>query len=121
MGEDAVDLAADGDDLHIGEGLSNWWDEEEENLLNSQQLVEGLSICDEFLLSQSPNREVEDPENSGNARQSNKPRLADYIHLGSETLKRDLEECQNPEFDPPPNLDPRAPPEFDLSQLVRVC
>ncbi|KAK7283644.1 hypothetical protein RIF29_13301 [Crotalaria pallida] len=36
-----------------------WWLNESQLLLSSQQLVEGLSICDDLLLSQSPLRDGE--------------------------------------------------------------
>lgn len=87
-----------------------WWDSESQYLLDSQQLVEGLSLCDEFLQSQSQ-RDDENQEPNG------KPRLADYAQLGPESLKKDLEACQNLVLDPA-NIDIDTPPEFRLSQLV---
>ncbi|XVE91377.1 hypothetical protein REPUB_Repub01dG0004500 [Reevesia pubescens] len=89
-----------------------WWDGESQFLLDSQQLVEGLSLCDELLQSQSPNR---DANGNGGAPDS-KPRLSDYAQLGAEHLKKDLEECQNLEGDPT-NIELDTPPEFRLSQL----
>ncbi|XP_024994307.1 SUPPRESSOR OF GAMMA RESPONSE 1 isoform X2 [Cynara cardunculus var. scolymus] len=87
-----------------------WWDSESQYLLDSQQLVEGLSLCDEFLQSQSPQRDVENRESN------RKPSLADYAQLGPENLKKDLEECQGLAFDPA-NLELDTPPDFRLSQL----
>ncbi|XP_048229374.1 SUPPRESSOR OF GAMMA RESPONSE 1 isoform X1 [Ricinus communis] len=88
-----------------------WWDSESQNLLDSQQLVGALSLCDEFLQSQSPNR-----YESGNGRANGKPCLADYARLGPEDLKKDLEECQNLVLDPA-NIELDTPPDFRLSQL----
>ncbi|CAK9183802.1 unnamed protein product [Ilex paraguariensis] len=89
-----------------------WWDSESQHLLDSQQLVEGLSLCDELLQSQSPNRNGN--ENDGALK--GKPCLADYAQLGPENLKKDLEECQALVFDPT-NLELDTPPDFRLSQL----
>uniref|UniRef100_A0A5B6YWB3 Putative NAC domain-containing protein 8 isoform X1 n=1 Tax=Davidia involucrata TaxID=16924 RepID=A0A5B6YWB3_DAVIN len=89
-----------------------WWDSESQYLLDSQQLVEGLSLCDELLQSQSPNRDGS--ENGGES--NGKPRLSDYAHLGPENLKKDLEECQYLVLDPA-NIELDTPPEFRLSQL----
>ena len=106
-----------------GEEESKWWDSESQYLLDSQQLVEGLSLCDEFLQSQSPQRDAENRESKG------KPSLGDYAQLGPENLKKDLEECQGLAlkkdleecqglaFDPA-NLELDTPPDFRLSQLV---
>lgn len=88
---------------------TKWWDSESQYLLDSQQLVEGLSLCDEFLQSQSPQR-TENQESKG------KPRLSDYAHLGPENLKKDLEDCQELVMDPA-NLELDTPPDFRLSQL----
>lgn len=95
-----------------------WWDSESQYLLDSQQLVEGLSLCDDLLQSQSPTRGVHE---NGEPAQV-KPRLADYAKLGAEDLKKDLEECQNIVLDPA-NMEPGTPPDFRLSQLVSclVC
>ena len=92
-----------------------WWDSESQNLLDSQQLVEGLSLCDDLLQSQSPNRDG-DPLENGQPRKD-RPKLADYAQLGPEDLKKDLEECQNLVIDPT-NIELDTPPEFRLSQLV---
>lgn len=90
---------------------NKWWDSESQHLLNSQQLVEALSLCDEFLQSQSPIR-----DGTGNTELNRKPSLSDYAHLGAEQMKKDLEECQNLVLDPA-NIDIDTPPDFRLSQL----
>lgn len=93
-----------------------WWDNESQNLLDSQQLVEGLSLCDDLLQSQSPTR-----GGLENGEQAHiKPRLADYAKLGPEDLKRDLEACQNLVLDPANILELDTPPDFRLSQLVNL-
>lgn len=134
-------------DNHIMED-SKWWDGESQFLLDSQQLVEGLSLCDEFLQSQSSSGD-------GDGEQRNiKPCLSGYACIGAEDLKKDLEECQklgpldpiniakektvgpwgsdyadeDPKQDSeqsqnlgpfdPSNLDLDTPPDFRLSQLV---
>lgn len=110
--ENLADQVGDKSDGEAAED-DKWWENESQYLLSSQQLVEGLSLCDEFLQSQSPNR-----DESGNGQGLNsKPRLSDYARLGPEDLKRDLEECQNLASDPA-NIDLDTPPEFRLSQLV---
>lgn len=91
-----------------------WWDSESQNLLDSQQLVEGLSLCDDLLQSQSPIRAGHE---NGEPAQV-KPRLADYAKLGPENLKKDLEECQNIVLDPANIMLEDTPPDFRLSQLV---
>ncbi|VFQ85494.1 unnamed protein product [Cuscuta campestris] len=78
-----------------------WWgsqDEAAQYLLSSQQLVEGLSLFDELLQSQSPSR---DGGQNGKEHKG-MPRLSDYRHLGTETFKKDLETCQELVLDPPP-------------------
>ncbi|XP_021799933.1 SUPPRESSOR OF GAMMA RESPONSE 1 [Prunus avium] len=90
-----------------------WWDSESQNLLDSQQLVEGLSLCDDLLQSQSPIRAGHE---NGEPAQV-KPRLADYAKLGPENLKKDLEECQNIVLDPANIMLEDTPPDFRLSQL----
>lgn len=103
-----ADQMDDNNDNQAGED-PKWWDSESQYLLDSQQLVEGLSLCDEFLQSQSPSRGgIEDKER--------KSRLADYAHLGPEDLKKDLEACQALVLDPA-NIDLDTPPDFRLSQL----
>ncbi|PIM98412.1 hypothetical protein CDL12_29108 [Handroanthus impetiginosus] len=109
--ENPADQVGDKNDDEAAED-SKWWENESQFLLSSQQLVEGLSICDELLQSQSPNR-----DESGNGQGSNrKPLLSDYARLGPEDLKRDLEECQNFVSDPA-NIELDTPPDFRLSQL----
>ncbi|KAJ4845853.1 hypothetical protein Tsubulata_048470 [Turnera subulata] len=109
--ENHADQMVNYDDNHVGED-SRWWDSESQNLLDSQQLVEGLSLCDELLQSQSPNR-----DGTLSERSDGKPRLSDYAQLGPADLKKDLEECQNLVLDPA-NIELDTPPEFRLSQLV---
>ncbi|KAL5553505.1 hypothetical protein UlMin_040906 [Ulmus minor] len=91
---------------------SKWWDSESQNFLDSQQLAEGLSLCDDLLQSQSPNRGAQVNDQP----QEEKPKLADYAQLGPENLKKDLEECQNLKYDPA-NIYLDTPPDFRLSQL----
>jgi len=64
-----------------------------QNILNSQQLAEGLSLFADFFQSQSPKRDGE------NGEQMERPSLSVYAHLGAEQLKKDIEECQNLELD----------------------
>ncbi|KAB2624328.1 NAC domain-containing protein 8-like [Pyrus ussuriensis x Pyrus communis] len=98
---------------NIAQEDPKWWDSESQNLLDSQQLVEGLSLCDDLLQSQSPTR-----GGLENGEQAHiKPRLADYAKLGPEDLKRDLEACQNLVLDPANILELDTPPDFRLSQL----
>lgn len=111
--ENHVDEVLDHNDNH-GEEEAKWWDNESQFLLDSQQLVEGLSICDEFLQSQSPNREGHENGNDGHV--TSKPRLSDYANLGAEDLKKDLEDCQDLVLDPA-NIELDTPPDFRLSQL----
>ncbi|KDP29362.1 hypothetical protein JCGZ_18283 [Jatropha curcas] len=108
--EDHSDQMVDNNDNNIEED-TKWWDSESQNLFDSQQLVEGLSLCDELLQSQSPDR-----YGDGNRAGNGKPRLSDYSQLGPENLKKDLEECQNLVLDPA-NIELDTPPEFRLSQL----
>ena len=111
---DCVEEVLDHNDNHAEEE-AKWWDNESQFLLDSQQLVEGLSICDEFLQSQSPNREGHVNGNDGQL--ASKSRLFDYADLGAEDLKKDLEDCQNLVLDPA-NIELDTPPDFRLSQLV---
>lgn len=102
------------ENIDHAQGDPKWWENESQNLLDSQQLVEGLSLCDELLQSQSPNRGGHE-----NGEQAHvKPRLADYVKLGPEDLKKDLEACQNIVLDPANIMDLDTPPDFRLSQLV---
>ncbi|KAF3973029.1 hypothetical protein CMV_003511 [Castanea mollissima] len=104
---------------HTGEVMDNngdhleedpkWWESESQHLLDSQQLVEALSLCDDIFQSQSPNRD-------GNENGNGKLRLSDYAQLGPEDLKKDLEECQYLACDPA-NIELDTPTEFRLSQL----
>lgn len=100
------------DDVHVEED-PKWGDGESQDLLDSQQLAEGLSLFDDLLQSQSPNRDGNGNDGAGKG----KPRLSDYAQLGPEHLKKDLEECQNLVLDPA-NIELDTPPEFRLSQLV---
>lgn len=88
-----------------------WWDSESQHLLNSQQLVEALSLCEDLFHSQSPNRDDKSEEHK------DRPGLSVYAHLGPEHLKRDIEECQKLAIDTA-NIDLDTPPDFRLSQLV---
>uniref|UniRef100_A0A2N9F7E7 NAC domain-containing protein n=1 Tax=Fagus sylvatica TaxID=28930 RepID=A0A2N9F7E7_FAGSY len=107
---------------HTGEVMDNndvqaeedpkWWDSESQNILDSQQLVEALCLCDDIFQSQSPNRDGNGNDGAGKG----KLRLSDYAQLGPEDLKKDLEECQNLVSDPA-NIELDTPPEFRLSQL----
>ncbi|CAH9103574.1 unnamed protein product [Cuscuta europaea] len=72
------------------------WDSEA-YLLDTQQLAEGFSLVDEFLRSQSPNR---DGGENGCNEQKDTPGLSDYRHLDKETFKKDLERCQELILDP---------------------
>lgn len=89
---------------------SKWWDSESQNILDTQQLAEALTLCEEFLNSQSDG-------NANDGTSKGKPGLSDYAQLGSEHLKKDLEECQMLVHDPA-NIELDTPPEFGLSQLV---
>ncbi|CAN0870487.1 hypothetical protein LINGRAHAP2_LOCUS9545 [Linum grandiflorum] len=96
----------------VNEDESTWWAGESQNLLNSQQMVDGLSFCEEFLRSQSPSRDC-----NGDPIPDGKSALAsEYAKLGAEDLKKDLEECQKLVSDPA-NIYLDTPPEFRLSQL----
>lgn len=93
-----------------------WWDSESQNLLDSQQLVEALSLCDDLLQSQSPNRDGKSGEHN------DRPSFSVYAQLGPEHLKKDLEDCQNLVVDPAiANIELETPSEFRLSQLVFLC
>ncbi|RZC24259.1 Suppressor of gamma response 1 isoform B [Glycine soja] len=91
-----------------------WWDSESQNLLDSQQLVEALSLCDDLLQSQSPSRDGKHEDHK------NQPGLSVYAQLGPEHLKKDIEECQNLALNPA-NIENDTPSEFQLSQLVFLC
>ncbi|KAI6676997.1 hypothetical protein NL676_037793 [Syzygium grande] len=98
---------------HQAEEDAKWWDSESQNLLDSQQLVEGMSLCDEFLQSQSPTR---DGDMNHHVESKKRPLLSDYAKLGPDDLKKDLEECHNLAIDPA-NIELDTPPDFRLSQL----
>lgn len=118
--ENHDDQVGDKSDDEAGEEDAKWWENESQYLLSSQQLVEGLSLCDELLQSQSPNRDDDGSGNGEGLNRKSKPLLSDYARLGPEDLKRDLEECQNLASDPA-NIDLDTPPDFRLSQLVSFC
>ncbi|XP_027361224.1 SUPPRESSOR OF GAMMA RESPONSE 1 isoform X2 [Abrus precatorius] len=99
----------DNEENNAGEG-QKWWDSESQNLLDSQQLVEALTLCDDLLHSQSPNRDGKHEEHK------NQPGFSVYAQLGPEHLKKDIEECQNLVLDPA-NVEHDTPSEFRLSQL----
>nr|AFN55269.1 NAC domain-containing protein [Tamarix hispida] len=125
LDEEAADCNNDqaGDD-------TKWWDSESQYLIDSQQLVEALSLCDDLLQSQSPNR---DGLENG-AVKKKKPSLSDYAQLGAEQFKKDLQDCQSldkkdlhggrcldnkdlQECLDPADIDIDTPPDFRLSQL----
>ncbi|XP_019168424.1 PREDICTED: NAC domain-containing protein 8-like isoform X2 [Ipomoea nil] len=90
-----------------------WYEIGSQNIMDSQQLAEYISLCDEFILSQSPNRE----DQQNHKEKKCKARLSDhYACLGAEVLKKDLEECQDYELDQA-NIILDTPPDFRLSQL----
>lgn len=97
-------------EYHAGEEIG--WDSESQYLLDSQQMVEAMTLCDELLQSQSPDR-----NGAGFQKSDGKPCLSDYAYLGPENLKRDLEDCQALALDPA-NIDTDSAPDFRLSQLV---
>ncbi|XP_013708799.2 SUPPRESSOR OF GAMMA RESPONSE 1-like [Brassica napus] len=119
--ETMIDDKEDENDQENKEGEENHQAEEEENLLdsggsqfilNSQQLVEALSLCDDLLQVGS-----QDTNNGGGLRNKQQPCFGDYAHLGgTDDFKRDLEDCQKLVLDPC-NIDLDTPPEFRLSQL----
>lgn len=87
-----------------------WWEGESQFLLDSQQLAEGIALCDEFLQSQTSYAD-DDEKHS-------KSCLSDYASIGVEDFKRDLEECQKlHRDDEPSNCELDAPPDMRLSQL----
>ncbi|CAH2033923.1 unnamed protein product [Thlaspi arvense] len=110
---DEEDKEKDKEDENQAEEDPNWPDSGSQFILDSQQLVEALSLCDDLLQTGSQDRE----ENANNGGLRNKqPCIADYAHLGTEHFKRDLEDCQKLVLDPS-NIDLDTPPEFRLSQL----
>ncbi|XP_058775450.1 SUPPRESSOR OF GAMMA RESPONSE 1 isoform X2 [Vicia villosa] len=94
-----------------GDEGQKWWDSESQNLLDSQQLVEALHLCDDLFHSQSPARDGKDEE------QKNQTGLSVYAELGPEHLKKDIEDCQNLVLDPPNDAEHDTNSELRLSQL----
>ncbi|XP_047176867.1 SUPPRESSOR OF GAMMA RESPONSE 1 [Vigna umbellata] len=90
---------------------SKWWDSQSQNMLDSQQLVEALSLCDDLLYSQSPSRDGKHEDHKS------QPGLSVYAQLGPECLKKDIEECQNLVVHDPANIVNDNPSEIRLSQL----
>jgi hypothetical protein len=111
MLDDKEEQEKDRDNENQGEEDPTWFDSGSQFILNSQQLVEALSLCDDLLGSQ----DREENTNSGSLKDK-QPCIADYAHLGPEDFKRDLEECQKIVLDPS-NIELDTPPEFRLSQL----
>ncbi|KAJ6819764.1 SUPPRESSOR OF GAMMA RESPONSE 1-like [Iris pallida] len=70
---------------------TKWWEGESQYLLDSQQLAEGLALCDEFLMSQSSC-------GGGAAEETKRIRpclLSEYARAGgADDFKKDLEDCQ---------------------------
>ncbi|CAL9748449.1 unnamed protein product [Musa acuminata subsp. burmannicoides] len=88
---------------------TKWWEGESQYLLDSQQLAEGIAICEEFLQSQS--------SCAGEEVKKSNLCLSDYAAMGAEALKMDLEECQNLDNTDHANIELDTPPDFRLSQL----
>ncbi|CAN6164323.1 unnamed protein product [Urochloa humidicola] len=88
-----------------------WEGDSQFELLDSQQLAEGLALCDEFLMSQSQT------SCGGDEPRVIKPRLAVYAQLPAEDFKKDLEECQRLEPSDAVNLELDNTTEFRLSQI----
>lgn len=110
MGETQHNEGTDDKENNPDEG-QKWWDSESQNLLDSQQLVEALSLCDDLFQSQSPSRDGKHGE------QKNQSGLSVYAQLGPDHLKKDIEDCQNLVLDTA-NAEHDTPSEFRLSQLV---
>ncbi|CAN6198035.1 unnamed protein product [Urochloa humidicola] len=89
-----------------------WEGDSQFELLDSQQLAEGLALCDEFLMSQS-----QTSCGGGDEPRTIKPRLAVYAQLPAEDFKKDLEECQRLEPSDAVNLELDNTTEFRLSQI----
>ncbi|KFK44551.1 hypothetical protein AALP_AA1G271400 [Arabis alpina] len=106
------DREKDKNDENQGEEDPNWLDSGgSQFILDSQQLVEALSLCDDLLQVGS-----QENTNNGGGLRNKQPCFADYAHLGTEDFKRDLEDCQKIVLDPS-NIELDTPPEFRLSQL----
>lgn len=88
-----------------------WSQGDSQYLLDSQQLVEGISLCEDLLQSQSSSGGIGGPRKDFS-------RLSDYARLGPEDLKKDLEECQKLSHFDHADIELDTPPEFRLSQLV---
>ncbi|CAN8291453.1 unnamed protein product [Cochlearia groenlandica] len=115
MLDDKEDKEKHKEDENQSEEYANWLDSGSQCILNSQQLVEALSLCDDLLQTESQDKEI----NISNGCSKNKqPCFADYSGIGgTEDFKRDLEECQRIVVDHPSNIEMDTPPEFRLSQL----
>jgi acetolactate synthase regulatory subunit len=109
---ESENVVIDDQDKHPSQD-EKWWEGESQFLLNSQQLAECMSICDEFLQSQNSC-------GSEDEHQKSRPRLAEYGHLPADELKKDLEECQKLDDVDNTNLELECTPEFRLSQLVNL-
>ncbi|XP_022957063.1 SUPPRESSOR OF GAMMA RESPONSE 1-like [Cucurbita moschata] len=101
------------DDENRIEEEPKWWEGESQNILDSQQLVEALSLCDDIFQSQSPPR---DGNANNHGASGSKSCFSEYAKLGADDLRKDIEECQNLVLDPA-NIELDTPPEFRLSQL----
>lgn len=115
MVDDNEDRDKDKDDENEAEENHNWGDSES-LVLNSQQLVDALSLCDDLLQVSQEDRGGS--INNGGSK-NKQPCFADYARLGTEDFKRDLEDCQKLVLDPS-NIELDTPPEFRLSQLVNL-
>nr|CAB3467756.1 unnamed protein product [Digitaria exilis] len=102
----------EGEDNPESQDPKLWEGDSQFELLDSQQLVEGLALCDEFLLSQS-----QTSCGGGDEPKVIKPRLAVYAQLPAEDFKKDLEECQRLEPSDAMNLELDSTSEFRLSQI----
>lgn len=98
------------EDNEVNSEDPKWWEGESQFLLNSQQLAEGIALCEEFLQSQSSS-------GGGEETRGSKPSLADYAVMGVDALKRDLEECQKLSVADHPDITLDTPPDIRLSQL----
>lgn len=100
---------------------SKWWEGESQFLLDSQQLAEGMALCDEFLQSQSScGGEVEEE------RRMKPCLLSEYARKGgADDFKKDLEDCQTLSINHSVAAEQRTtdcglldmPPDMRLSQL----
>lgn len=106
----------EGEDNPQSQDPKLWEGDSQFELLDSQQLAEGLALCDEFLLSQS-----QTSCGGGDEPRVIKPRLAVYAQLPAEDFKKDLEECQRLEPSDAMNLEFDSTTEFRLSQIVWSC